>query len=349
MRFLFTLSLLLPFATLSAQFSSPESVEYDAANNRWLVGNNGNGTISAYYPATATVLPFATGLASGPHGLEILGSTLYACDGGSIKGFDLGTGAQVFNLNLSASFLNGLTTDGTNYLFATDFSAKKIYRVDPVANTFNLMVTTVKTPNGIYYDGANNRCVFVTWGSAAPIQAMSLADSTVSTLTPTTLNNCDGITRDNAGYWYVTAWSNNALNRFDPNFTNPTNVMGSLSSPADIDINSAGDSIGIPNSGSSTVVFYTNITTGIPSVENAANISVFPNPSNGAVQLLLSKPVSHGTCTVTDASGKMVDTVSFTGTQLIIERKKNAAGIYHASITDANGEIVATARINWVD
>jgi hypothetical protein len=349
MRFLVTFSLLFSFTALSAQFSSPESVEYDAANNRWLVGNNGNGTISAYYPATATVVPFASGLASGPHGLEILGNTLYACDGGRIKGFDLTTGTQVFNLNLSASFLNGLTTDGVNYLFATDFSAKKIYRVTPATSTFNLMVTTLKTPNGIYYDGANNRCVFVTWGTAAPIQAMSLADSVVTTLTATTLNNCDGITRDNAGYWYVTAWSNNALNRFDPGFTGQTNVMGSLSSPADIDINAAGDSIGIPNSGGSTVVFYTNITTGIATVNSATEISVFPNPANGAVQLLLSKPVSKGTCTVTDASGKIVDTVSFTGTQLIIERKKNAAGIYLVSVADANGEIVTTTRISWMD
>ncbi len=349
MRFLCTLTLLLPFATLSAQFSAPESVEYDAANNRWLVGNNGNGTIDSYYPATATTVPFATGLASGPHGLEILGNTLYACDGGRIKGFDLATGTQVFNLNLSASFLNGLTTDGVNYLFATDFTAKKIYRITPATSTFNLMVTTVKTPNGIFYDGANNRCVFVTWGSAAPIQAMSLADSTISTLTPTTLNNCDGITRDNAGFWYVTAWSNNALNRFDPNFTNPTNVMGSLSSPADIDINSAGDSIGIPNSGGTTVVFYTGITTGISTVENAVNVSVFPNPSGSTVQLLLSTPVTRGTCTVTDASGKTVDSISFSGTQLIIDRRKNAAGIYYVSVTDANGVIVGTARIGWVD
>ena len=55
-------------------------------------------------------------------------------------------GAQSFSLNLSASFLNGLTTDGTNYLFATDFSAKKIYRICPANNTFNLMCTTIKTP-----------------------------------------------------------------------------------------------------------------------------------------------------------------------------------------------------------
>lgn len=68
------------------------------------------------------------------------------------------------------------------------------------------MCATIKTPNGIIYDGANNRCVFVTWGSNSPIQAMSLADSTISTLATSTYSNSDGITRDPAGFWYVTCW-----------------------------------------------------------------------------------------------------------------------------------------------
>jgi hypothetical protein len=33
----------------------------------------------------------------------------------------------------------------------------------------------VKTPNGIVYDAANNRCVYVTWGSNAPINAIDLS------------------------------------------------------------------------------------------------------------------------------------------------------------------------------
>src|ERR1044072_5141276 len=195
MKHLFTLASALLFSTASfAQtFSSPESVEYDAVGSRWFVGQNGSGDILVHSPGSNTLLPFATGCTSGPNGIEIMGNVLYAADGGRIRGFDLTTGAQVFNLNLNASFLNGLTTDGSTYLFATDYSTKKIYRICPSANTFNVMCTTVKTPNGIYYDGANNRCVFVTWGSNAPIQAMSLADSSVTTLLATTLGNCDGI------------------------------------------------------------------------------------------------------------------------------------------------------------
>ena len=90
-------------ASLFAQFNSPESVEYDAVNNRWLVGNNGAGTIVSCNPAVSSTLPFANQIPSGPHGIEILGNVAYCCDGGYIKGFDLNTGAQSFSLNLSAA------------------------------------------------------------------------------------------------------------------------------------------------------------------------------------------------------------------------------------------------------
>ncbi len=341
MKSIFTLIALAAFSALSAQtFNSPESVEYDAANNRWLVSNTGAGAIVAFEPPT--ISPFST-LPSSPHGMEILGNVAYVCDGARIKGYDLTSALEVFNLNLGASFLNGLTTDGVNYLFATDFSAKKIYRIDPVANTFNLMVTTLKTPNGIYYDGANSRCVFVTWGSNAPVQAMSLIDSTISTLTATTYSNCDGITRDNAGYWYATSWGNNSLIRWDATFANPTVVMTGLSSAADIDINTAGDSIAIPNSGNNTVVFYTNITTGISSLTETG-FSLFPNPSNSSCTLTFGTTQTNSQAILTDATGRIVRNIRFTGNSLLLERGDLEAGIYLLNVINENG-ISSTGKI----
>lgn len=320
------------FATLHAQtFNSPESVEYDNANSRWIVGQNGSGALHVYSPASGTLTPFtSTLLSSGPHGIEIMGDTLYACDGASIKGFDLSTGVQVVNMNLGATFLNGLTSDGSQYLFATDFSAKKIYRVCPSAGTFNVMVTTTYTPNGIIYDGPNNRCVFVNWGTNARVQAMSLADSSVTTLYTTTTSNIDGITRDAAGYWYITTWGGNALRRFDPAFSAaPTSVMTGLFSPADIDINAAGDSIGIPNSGNSgnNVVFYTNITTTIQEPSLVAT-TVFPVPSTGDVNVNFASPVNNVNAELYDMTGKLLSSEKYSGTQYVVQRNGLSAGNY---------------------
>jgi hypothetical protein len=334
MRSIFTLFAAVAFSALTAQtFTSAESVEYDGANHRWLVDDNGANSIVSMYPQSSLNIPFASGPTSGPHGIEILNGVAYVCDGGYIRGYDLASGTNVFNLNLSASFLNGLTTDGVNYLFATDFSSsqKKIYRICPANNSFNLMCTITKQPNGIYYDGANNRCVFVTWGSNAPIQAMSLADSTISTLTTTTYANFDGITRDNAGYWYVTSYSAGTLIRWTPSFTSPSVVMSSLSSPADIDINTAGDSIAIPNSGGSTVVFYTNITTGIPTL-TALNFTLSPNPSASDCTVTFDAPQFNSEAILTDARGRIVRRVRFSGNKLVIERSDLEAGIYLLSI-----------------
>lgn len=345
MKSIFTLFAAVVFSALTAQtFNSAESVEYDAANHRWLVDDNGANSIVAMYPQSSLNIPFASGPTSGPHGIEILNGVAYVCDGGYIRGYDLATAANVFNLNLSATFLNGLTTDGVGYLFATDYSAKKVYRINPAANAFNLMCTIIKTPNGIIYDGANNRLVFVTWGANAPIQAVSLADSTISTITTTTYSSFDGVTRDNAGYWYATSYTAGTLIRWTPSFTSPTVVMSGLSSPADIDINTAGDSIAIPNSGGSTVVFYTNITTGI-SLLTAVNFSLFPNPSTTGCTITFNAPQFNSEAILTDSRGRIVRSIRFNGNNLLLERGDLEAGIYLLNIVNAGGIVSGTGKI----
>ncbi len=205
--------------------NGPESIEWDEANNRWLISNTGNGTILAR--STAGVLSsFVSGIPSGPYGIEILGNVLYACSGSTIRGYNLTTGASVFTLNVGATFLNGLTSDGTNFLYATDFSAKKIFKIDTSATSFTTIATgLVKTPNGILYEGANNRCLYVTWGSNASIMAIDLTTFAVTTVLATTLSNCDGITKDGCGNYYVTSWGNNRLNKFNHTLTGTPTVL----------------------------------------------------------------------------------------------------------------------------
>jgi hypothetical protein len=351
MKLFSTLALLaLCTFSLSAQsFSSPESVEYDDAGQRWFVGQNGSGQIHVYSPGSNTLQSFASGLTSGPHGMEILGNVLYVCDGGSLRGFDLTSGAQVFTMNLSATFLNGITTDGSLYLFATDFSAKKIYRICPSANTFNIMATTTYAPNGIYYDAANGRCVFVNWGTNAKIQAMAMSDSVITTLyTFSGVGNIDGITRDAAGYWYVSTWGGNALRMFDPTFsTAPTSVMTGLSSPADLDINLAGDSIGIPNSGNANnVVFYT-LSTGIQQHTPQSSGTAYPVPATENARIVIAQTVQNGTCEVYDMTGKLISSKNFSGNSCEVSRDNLPNGTYMVTIREGEavifqGEILFT-------
>ena len=42
------------FSIFAQVFNSPESAEWDTANNRWLVGKTGSGTVLVYAPSTNT-------------------------------------------------------------------------------------------------------------------------------------------------------------------------------------------------------------------------------------------------------------------------------------------------------
>lgn len=257
---LFTILLLSNFL-FSQALSSPESVEWDEANSRWLIGNSGNGTIITR-SIEGVNTAFISGIPSGPYGVEIVGDEVFCCAGGFIRGYNLSNGTNVFNLNVNGTFLNGLTSDGNNFLFTTDFSAKKILKIDITNSSYTTIASGLtKTPNGIFYDSENNRCVFVNWGSNAPIMAIDLTTFEVTTVLNTTLGNCDGITRDSCGNYYVTAWSNNKLNKFNPSLTGTFTVIpGTLTSPADIDcrFGTTEDVIGIPNSGNVTFLTIQN-------------------------------------------------------------------------------------------
>ena len=246
----------------SQSLNGPESIEWDANNTRWLIGNKGNGTILAR-SENGTLSNFVTGIPSGPYGIEILGDVLYSCEGGFIRGYNLTSGANVFTLNLNATFLNGLTSDGNNNLYATDFSAKKIFKIDVNAVSFTTLASGLaKTPNGIFYDGENNRCVYVTWGSNAPIMAIDLTTNVTSTILTTTLSNCDGITRDSCGNYYVSSWGNNKLNKFDASLTGTHTVLPTvLSSPADIDcrFGTTADVVGNTNSNNTITLTQINL------------------------------------------------------------------------------------------
>lgn len=302
MRKLLLPLLLLGFVTDMAfgqSYNGPESVEFDYANNRWLVANKNNGTILAR-SANGTLSTFASGFAtSGPYGIEIVGDHLYACaNGGTLFKFNLLTGgAPVASTNLGATFLNGITHDNSGNLFITDFTAKKIYRYNTNTGQFNVFVTNLaKSPNGILFDEAANRCVFVNWGSAAPIMAVNLSDSSTTTLANTSLSNCDGLARDGQGNWYVANWGLSGVSRFSSDFsTGPTTVVSGLNSPADIFYNTVTDTLAVPNSGASgnnanTVTFhYFGQVTGHNAPATSSMIDLWFNESNRSISISIDR------------------------------------------------------------
>ena len=272
--------LLISIFSYSQTYSGPESIEYDYANNRWLIANTQSHQVLAR-DSIGNLSVFVSGLVNGPYGIEIVGDTLFCCSGSSIKGYLLSNASLVFNVNLGATFLNGITHDLSGNLIVTDFSAKTIYKLNILTQQDTIIASgLVQSPNGITYDEINNRCIFVNWGSNAPIKAINLATYVVSIVVGTTLGSCDGIAYDNHGNYYVSNWSNQSIVQFDSSFSNPpVTVVSSLNNPADLFYNVLSDTLGIPNAGNNTVVFFGFNTVSVTEHEKVMDWGLFPNPS----------------------------------------------------------------------
>lgn len=353
------------FVTASAfsqAYNSPESIEFDYANNRWFIANNGGNNILTRNSATGAMSVFvATGFSGGgPHGLEIVNDTLYACSGGSIRAYNINTGALVFATSLGGTFLNGITHDLTGNLYITDYSANRIYRFNTNTRQFNQFVPSgITSPNGIIYDQPNNRCVFVQWTGA--IKAVALNDSTVSTLVASSgLSSVDGITKDGSGtYYYLSSWSPTRITRYNNTFTTSTLAVGTgmgLSNPADIFYNVLTDTLGVPNSGSgnNTTYYYFGSATSIDeSTTDFYQFSVSPNPISKTAEIKY-EIFEEGNVKIElyDVTGKVVkiivDENQAKGKHSISFDKSNlSVGNYFFTISNANG--TETKKVVIVD
>jgi hypothetical protein len=244
-------------AGFSQSLQNIEAVEYDHENSRFLVTNS--NSIIAIDHNTQELSFFGDGAAG--YGMEVMNNTLFAI-GNGIKGFDLTSEEEIMSLNISGSgFLNGMASDGISRLWVTDFSNQRIYEID-VTDTdnpsFEMVVSnTGSTPNGIVYDETNDRLIFVNWGSNADIKAVDLETYSVSTITETSLGNCDGIDNDNEDNYFVSSWSPLRISKFNADFSGTPETIEApgIASPADICYAKQIDTLAIPNSGNATVTF----------------------------------------------------------------------------------------------
>jgi len=233
---------------------NPESVEFNPMTNTYIAAaQSANKLYSVSKGGTPTVWVASI---SSPHGMAYNAGKLWVCTGGNVKKFDATTAALDATISIGGSFMNGLCADGAGHVFVTDFSAKKIYKINTADNSFSLFVAnTVKTPNGILWDAAAGRLVYCTWGTNAGLYAVNMADSSVASILSTTYGNFDGVVQDNHHNYYMSTWSANGILRSDSALTPVSLVVSGLSSPADIYYNLANDTLVAPGS-DDTLTFH---------------------------------------------------------------------------------------------
>ena len=210
---LIIVSFLLPLLVGAAiDYNNPESVVYDAANDRYLVSNTGDGNIIARSPADVLSY-FSQGASTSIRGLTIMNNTLYAAGDEGVMAFNLSNGQKTSTIVITErDFLNGITSDAAGNLYVSDNA--RIYKVDPVAGTYTTVITT-DGANGVLFDEANNRLLFTDEGpvgfDGSYISAIDMVTTNVTNLVSNTFRMLDGLTRDGDGNYYVSSWSTNKV------------------------------------------------------------------------------------------------------------------------------------------
>jgi len=328
--------------SIAQNYFSAESVEWDPVNDQWLV-SNGQNIIADDGEGNKSIF----GTIGASYGLEVLNGVLYGSKGNGIIAVDLTTQETLLDMSINgAAFLNGMTTDGDNTIYLTDFSTEKILSVD-VSDIKNPVVETIISntqvkPNGIYYDGDNNRLLFTTWELLSRVMSVDLESKEIEKVVDIGAGFTDGIATDSEGNFYTSSWSPAVITMFASDFSSSSIVdAGNLDSPADIGINKATNILGIPMGASVKFVSVGTINSH-EDILSEDNISIIENPVADIFKMQVSDLKSNlESISFFDQTGKLVlksnigKVVSEQVFQIDISILNS--GIYFISIIDEEG------------
>lgn len=209
--------------------SHPQKIVIDAVRNRLLVSNGrGGALVQIDSDGNQTYLDQDAGFVDG---MEIVGDTVFGIGNGrKLIAYDLNTDEQILNFTFageSTKYLSSIASDSLGHLFISCPSLNTIYKYrisDHSYWTFVANDSLVK-PNGILLERENNRIVVISDAYNSHIYAVSLSDSTFTTLATTTLNNPDGIVRDVDGTYYIAGYYLLGLYREDANFSSAPTLI----------------------------------------------------------------------------------------------------------------------------
>jgi DNA-binding beta-propeller fold protein YncE len=206
----FTVSLLANVIIANAQnlLNKPEHVAYDAANQRYLVTNYGNGKIISIDQAENQEV-IIEGL-TGCLGIHIVDTTIFVSAGTNIYLFGLNTHTPLDTITPEVSnWLDGMIDDGEGYLYAVENSGK-IHRVNLADKSCEVIVNggLPAYPQDLAFDSENNRLIVACWEVSSSIISIDLNSNQISNLLPTSSGQYDGIVMDGQKSIYVTSWLN---------------------------------------------------------------------------------------------------------------------------------------------
>jgi len=233
--FLQTLSISLFFPVMCfAQnlLQGPQKIVIDKERNRYIVSNwsGGGDLVSIDSLGNQSYFVENAGMTDG---MQIVGDTVYGTgpgNSGDVRGYDLGTGLQVMNLDLSGigvQHLSSFVVDSAGILIASERFGSRIFKIDPETHNYWVFADSsiIDEPNGLLYEPEYNRLLVCLDQPNPPILAVNLTDSAVSTLVSADLGGSDGIEKDAEGNYYITGYELPGIYKFDSCFSQPPEMI----------------------------------------------------------------------------------------------------------------------------
>ncbi len=312
MRFLILLS--LAAAVFGQLLNLPESIVFDHERDRYLVSNWGDGKIIQI--DTDVVQSLFSNDFERIAGLFSRGDSLFvACNIEPFIGvaiFDLTGDSLLDFIHLEGAELpNDICADTSGNLFVTDYWGSSVYKIDLCGMTASVFWDTdFDMPNGIAFDDRTNSLITTSNNEppSYPLYRISLADSTIEVLARPYLGGLDGVVFDDEYRLYVSSWSRNSIERFEPSLAGDfTRFSSGHSSPADIYFDRVNRLLCVPNFGDSTIefieVYPSELGETMLESPDDLSLSVWPNPFNSC--LAISAP-ENSSITIHDIRGSII-------------------------------------------
>ncbi len=171
---------LIGFGNLYAQeseppvYDAPDQAVWDSTSRSWYVSNlgggislvrDGNGWIVKLDETGEVIDPRWVENLDAPSGMVVAGNLLYVVDRDGLYEIEIATAEIKHFYKVSdPQFLNDVALGPDGTLYVSDFSAQRIYRVDPKSKNVEMFIESEKldTPDGLYVDG--NQLIVASWG-----------------------------------------------------------------------------------------------------------------------------------------------------------------------------------------
>ncbi len=266
-------------------YNHPECCVFDYDQNRWFISNTGGvddpGSI-VEIDENGNQNYWKTNLVD-PLGMCIGDGILYLSEANDgVYGYDLISGEEEFYQAFSPiGNMDGMTYDGNGHLFVVD-TGGKIYKIYLSSQQVTVFVSSGLTSwtQDIVFDEANNRLLAIGYAVNAPIQAISLEDSSITNY-PTNYSYYDGITIDQFGNVYLASHqSPGRIVRYFNGLNGDYDIISTgHNEPAGLHYNTLTNILAVPNFGGSTVDFIQlggnviNVPGDVPNIQSGINVA----------------------------------------------------------------------------